>query len=569
MSNNKTKYDVSLESEEQAENCRIEICMVPMRDGVKLDTVVYLPEDNEKHHVVLVRSPYNPRDTVSLGGKDILEQGMIYIVQSCRGSSRSGGDFVPFKNERKDAEDTFAWIRQQSWFGGRVAMTGGSYCGLTQWLGAIGDSPELVAITPGVSCSNIHDKLLIGGAFFLQLHMHWGMSMYVRCVAKDAEIGDWDKENLASHLPLLEIDEAAGLGRVDYWRDWLEKCDDQDYWEEGAINHNYEKITAPAYMYGGWYDFYNAGTVENFIGMRTRGGSEKARKFTRCVMGPWGHGGLKNPDIFGEENNLDRVHEMISLYRKNILEAPDVDPLPDEPPMRYFVMGSNQWRESDCWPPEGVEEKCFYIHSNDCANTRFGAGRLDCVKPGSETADTYIYDPRNPVPSRGGCFSSPGENGCVDQRDVEERSDVLVYVSEELDSDIEIAGQVKVRLFAATNSLDTDFTAKLVDIYPDGRVLNICDGIIRARYRNGLFKPELLEPGEIYEYEIDCWHTANRFLRGHRIGLDISSSNFPRFDRNPNTGHALGVDAELRPARQVIYHDSEHPSCVILPVTAE
>lgn len=445
-------------------------------------------------------------------------------------------------------------------------MTGGSYSGLTQWLAAISGGPELVAIATTVSCSNVHDKLFIGGAFFLQLHMHWGMSMNFRSRFGNNDIPDWDEMRLAYHLPLLEMDEAASLGKLDFWREWIENCNNETYWEPYAINHNYEKIKTPVYMSGGWFDFYANGTLENFTGMRGRGGSRNAREFTRCIIGPWVHTGLANPDIFGAENSTFEVSIMLEKFRDNMLKDPNHDPLPDEPPLRYFVMGINEWRCADTWPPEGVIEQNYYLHADDCANTRFGAGKLNTQMPEIEAADVFIYNPRNPVPSRGGCYLGPGENGCVDQCELEERNDILCFVSEPLGNDLEIAGKIRVRLFAATNSLDTDFTAKLVDIYPDGRSLNLCDGIIRARFRKSVYAPELLEKDKVYEYEIDCWHTANCFLKGHRIGLDISSSNFPRFDRNPNTGHEFGIDTDLKIARQTIYHDAEHPSCLTLPV---
>jgi len=560
------KYDVSRESEITIENCLIELHMVEMCDGTKLETIVYRPCDKSRHHVVLTRTPYDHRDRINAPQKRYLEKGLIYIFQVCRGNGLSEGEFHPFVNEASDGNDTLNWIKEQSWFGGRIAMTGGSYSGLTQWLLAINAPDELVAIATTVSCSNVHDKLFIGGAFFLQLHMHWGMTMIYRSRFGNHNIPEWDNTGLVKHLPLSEMDEAAGLGTLNFWRSWFDKNEDENYWEPYAINHHYENVKTPVYMTGGWYDFYTDGTLENFMGMRTRGGSENARKFTRCVIGPWGHTGLMNPDVFGKNTTPDQTGKLLEDFRDNMLFSPDADPLPEEPPLRYFMMGKNEWRSSDEWPPVGVKETCYYLHSEDCANTRFGTGKLNIQKPAKEPEDTFIYDPRNPVQSRGGCFLGPGKNGCLDQRELEARSDILVYVSDILSEELEIAGKVTVKLFASTNSLDTDFTAKLVDIHPDGKSLNVCDGIIRGRYRHSKFKPELLEPDKIYEFEIDCWNTAHCFLKGHRIGLDISSSNFPRFDRNPNTGSKIGFDDKMKLAHQIVYHSAEYPSCLVLPI---
>jgi putative CocE/NonD family hydrolase len=566
MAGSDATYDVSVKDERTSGDCRIDLHMVPMRDGTQLSTMVYRPYDEAPHHVVLTRTPYDYRDRLVAPKRAYLEQNVILVIQACRGNGLSEGEFHPFINEQADAEDTLSWLKKQPWFSGRLAMTGGSYSGLTQYLAAITAGPELVAFTATVSCSNVHDKLFMGGAFFLQLHMHWGMSMIYRSRFGNDNIPEWDDMGLAKHLPLETMDETASLGQLDFWRSWIEKIEDEAYWEPYAINHNYESITAPVYMTGGWYDFYTSGTLENFSGLRSRGGSEAARQFTRCIIGPWGHVGLMNPDVFGKENGTAKAETLLERFRFNMLEAPESDPLPGEPPLRYFMMGKDEWRSAQTWPPEDVSEQRFYLHAEDCANTSHGSGRLDVYKPGEEPADVYIYDPRNPVPSCGGCFIGPGENGCLDQREVETRSDVLVFVSTPLDDELEIAGPVKVTLYAASNSLDTDFVARLMDVYPDGRVLNLCDGIIRARYRNGKFKPELMEKDRIYKYEIDCWHTANCFRKGHRIGLDITSSNFPRFDRNPNTGDSFGKSSRLRPARQSIFHDTNHPSHVCLPV---
>jgi putative CocE/NonD family hydrolase len=229
-------------------------------------------------------------------------------------------------------------------------------------------------------------------------------------------------------------------------------------------------------------------------------------------------------------------------------------------------MGENRWRSENEWPPARAETTPYYFHSNGSANTAGGDGRLTTAAPGSEPTDTFVYDPENPVPTRGGNLLSGGRAGPVDQSELAGRTDVLVFTTDPLQTDVEVTGPIVVKLWASSSALDTDFTAKLIDVHSDGKAYNLVDGIIRARYRDSFEEPVLLEPGEVYEYEIDLWATSNVFKAGHRIRVDISSSNFPRFDRNPNTGHAFGLDAELQTATQTIYHDAEHPSHIVLPV---
>jgi hypothetical protein len=247
--------------------------------------------------------------------------------------------------------------------------------------------------------------------------------------------------------------------------------------------------------------------------------------------------------------------------------------IPDEPRVKVFVMGRNRWREADTWPIPGARYTRYYFHSRGKANSLHGDGGLGTAAPGDQPPDTYVYDPGNPVPTLGGsaCCGedvTPITMGPRDQRPAEERADVLVYTTPPLEEDVEVTGPVSVMLYAASDARDTDFTAKLVDVFPDGYAMNVAQGIIRARYRDSWERPALLEPGRLYQYTIDLWSTSNCFLRGHRIRVEISSSNFPQFDRNPNTGHPFGLDAELRPARQTVFHDADHPSHILLPIVA-
>lgn len=398
----------------------------------------------------------------------------------------------------------------------------------------------------------------------MNFSMKWGLGSHYA-------YGDYPKmnfnwEKLAWHLPLKDIDRESGLNKVDVWHDWLDHPGYDNYWKEIDVNKHYHQIKTPAYISGGWYDQYSHGTLENFSGMKAHAGSDKARKFTRCIIGPWTHkGALVEGMGLGDSVMLKDIEKIRNRFRENILKNPEIDPVPDEPALKYFMMGLNEWRESATWPIEGIRKTEYYLHSMRGANTRFGDGSLNKETPVNELPDTFIYDPGNPVPTNGGCVLTL-PSGVFDQSKIEERSDILVFSTDLLAENVEVAGNVRLTLFASSNTPDTDFTVKLIDVYPDGRALNICDGIIRARYRKSMTKSEFLKGNQIYEYDIDCWETANCFRMGHQIRIEVSSSNFPRFDRNPNTGHKVGIDDELRIAKQTIYHDKKHPSRLILPV---
>jgi putative CocE/NonD family hydrolase len=285
-------------------------------------------------------------------------------------------------------------------------------------------------------------------------------------------------------------------------------------------------------------------------------------------MGPWGHGISQSGRVgdldFGKDSVI-KLREIQTKWFDYWLKGNEADGY-KWAPFRIFVMGSNQWRDEQEWPLERTRFTPYYFHSRDSANALKGDGRLNAVKPGNESFDRFVYDPNNPVPTLGGCNLVGCPAGPRDQTRAENRNDVLVFTSDKLEADLEVTGPVKAILYAASSASDTDWTAKLVDVHPDGRPINLCDGIMRARYRQSLRNPTLIQPGKIYRYEIDLWVTSNVFLAGHKIRVEISSSNFPRFDRNPNTGADFGKSAEIIKATQTIYHDMEHPSHILLPV---
>ena len=564
--------------------CKIKMhcnLMLPMRDGVRLSTDLYMPDAPGPFPVILIRTPYNNnREPDVQDAVYFASRGYVVLIQDVRGRGDSEGEWTPFAREAEDGYDTHEWAGKQSWSTGRVGASGASYVGLTQWLPAPLRNPHLAALAPRVGFSNLyHNWVYTGGAFQLGFNLRWGaIQMHTRTnrtqylwLPKEVHLSQ-----LYWHLPLTTGDEAAGRPN-EFYREWIRHPSYDAYWERlGNIEAKYAEIDVPAYGFGGWYDVFLQSTLNNFMGVAKQGYSQKARRGQRILIGPWihclGDRGTcsKTGDIdFGPASLIDLRGEELRWF-DYWLKGMENGIL-DEPRVKVFVMGRNRWREADTWPIPGTRCIRYYFHSRGKANSLRGDGGLGTAAPGSQPPDTYVYDPRNPVPTLGGsaCCGedvTPITMGPRDQRPAEERPDVLVYTTPPLDADVEVTGPVSVTLYAASDAPDTDFTAKLVDVSPDGYAMNVAQGIIRARYRDSWERPTLLEPGRVYQYTIDLWSTSNCFLCGHRIRVEISSSNFPQFDRNPNTGHPFGLDAELRPARQTVFHDADHPSHILLPI---
>jgi putative CocE/NonD family hydrolase len=339
-----------------------------------------------------------------------------------------------------------------------------------------------------------------------------------------------------------------------------------DYWRVRGIDDRFDLVTVPALNIGGWYDIFSKATLDHIAQVRRSSTNHAMRRNQFVVLGPWGHGvgGQKLGDLdFGPSAKLDLGKLQFDWF-EYWLKGKNTG-VQDWPSVRLFVMGENVWRNEHEWPLARTQFTPWYLHSSGKANTSAGDGSLSPASPDAEPADHFTYDSANPVPTQGGNNLVAIPAGPFDQSAVEQRADVLVYTSAPLEKAVEVTGPVRVLLHATSSARDTDFTAKLVDVHPDGKAYNLCDGIIRARCRESLTAPTLIEPGKAYRYEIDLWVTSNLFKPGHRLRVEIASSNFPRFDRNPNTGHDFGADAELAKAEQTILHDREHPSHILLP----
>jgi uncharacterized protein len=570
-----------------------------MSDGTILRANVYRPAGEGKWPVLLTRLPYGKDFPI---GRSVLDpliaarRGYVVIVQDTRGRFASGGEWDPFRREAQDGLETIAWAANLHYSNGNVGMFGASYFGFTQWTAAVNQPPALKAMVPFITWNDpLNGVLFRGGAFELGTSAAWQMATIGLNVVMRRYQNDPDPRNLGQAIYNL-VKEVDALGTEGYWslplKDFgplkrsdvgtaffesTEKPMDREVAEPLTIKGKQEQVTVPTFNIGGWYDIFLKDTIDNFKTMREHGSTEQARQ-SKLLIGPWTHTGANNP--IGEMNFgfaataafINLQIDFVSLQLRwfdHWLKDIDTGML-NEAPIKLFVMGANTWRDEQEWPLARAVETRYYLHSEGHANSLNGDGVLSAAAPEVETADHYVYDPAKPVITRGGALLLPPEfpGGPYDQRDTEVREDVLVYSTPPLEQDVEVTGPILVHLWATSSVLDTDFVARLVDVHPDGYAQNLTDGIIRARYRNFARgeAPSLLQPGEIYEYEIDLWATSNVFKKGHRMRLDITSSNFPRWDRNPNTGHDFGVDAELVVAHQTILHDAEHPSHVVLPI---
>jgi hypothetical protein len=538
--------------------------MMPMRDGVKLAANIFRPKADGKFPVLLARSPYGKGDEKQGDGLRYVPKGYVVIIQDCRGKGSSEGEWEPFKYDRDDGHDTYKWIVEQPWSNGEIGTFSGSYLGFTQWISAPG-SECVKAMFPVVPLIDPYaDACYDGGAFNLSLSFTWGAMVSVK---KDEKLPQIDWAEAHRVLPLFTWDEKVTGRKVQYLRDWVTHTCFDDYWAERSARNHLADITAPMLNIAGWYDIFSRNDLENVNKVRNSAKSEVARKQARILVGPWTHGISNNGKVgqmdFGKQSVID-LGDLQEKWFEHWLKGKDTG-VENLAPFRIFVMGRNEWRDEQEWPLARAQYIPYYFHSNGSANTLHGDGVLSTKPLGAEPADDYVYHPDDPVPTLGGNNLS-GPAGPTDQRKVEERADVLVYTSAELKEELEVTGPVKVVLYASSSAKDTDWTAKLVDVHPDGRAINLCDGIIRARCRESVENPTLIEPGKIYQYNIDVWVTSNVFLPGHRVRVEISSSNFPRYDRNPNTGHPFAQEVDLRKADQRVYHDRDHPSHILLPV---
>ncbi len=524
--------------------------MVRMRDGVTIETYVKTPPGNGPWPAVLKKG-YR----IGTGGEDTFTQaGYAFVSQGTRdGPDPHGISGHPrFFSDDVDGYDTIEWIAKQPWCDGNVAMFGGSYCGATQWLAAAnedpGPPPHLKAIIPSVinpdfweCCYRSHGALNLS------------MTANKRAFQRGSDDATYEKY---MHLPLIDMGDGDSAEENVLWKEYVSHWQYDDYWAYIGMCDKYQRIKIPVYIFAGWWDYYTGASLKYYNLVRQLGYTPEVRVW----IGNTGH-----REMWLDESIrwLDRV-----------LKGRD-NGMVEQPPVRLFVQGVDEERTYHQWPPPDVQYTRYYLHSVD--GSRFGT--LDAQAPDGEAPTRYRYDPNNPVPSIGGNANHGKVNrtlssgavlweGSFDQRAVEGRDDVLVFTTPVLQGDVEVIGPVSLKLYAATDAPDTDFTAVLIDVMPDGSAMNVTEGIVRARFRESIWEPpKLLKADEIYEYTLELLATARVFRRGHKIRLHLSSSRFPLWDRNTNTGNDPATDTQIQVAHQIVYHDAGHPSHIVLPIT--
>jgi hypothetical protein len=510
--------------------------MVAMRDGVKLATNVYLPAGEGPWPAIVTRTPYGKDGRFGAGAQRYTGAGYAYVAQDTRGKFRSEGVYRPFETDREDGYDTIEWIAAQEWSNGKVGITGASAMGITGNYAAAANPPHLVAAYVVVAPhSMLNESTFIGGIF------------------KEADVGNWMRRQGAGD----QVAERKRTVLLDA------------YWRGRDLPFLLDAIDIPIFNVGGWYDLFSNGNVSNFVYLQERGG-KGARGNQKLLMGPFGHGQLQGDISYPDGGGLMTAFGDAELrWFEHWLKGVD-NGIMDEPAVTYYQMAAarkaspspkNGYRTLDAWPPPG-ETVTFYLTASKTLATE--------LPPANDATTTYTFDPADPVPTVGGAnLTLP--IGPLDQREIGERADYLRFETAPLAEDVTVAGRVIVELWVSTDAPDTDFLVKLVDVYPDGYEALLLDGGLRARYRNGRRAEDvaMMEAGKPEKLTIDLWSTANVFEQGHKIALHVTSSNFPRFEVNPNTGHAPGTEEpDPRAARNAIHHDGAHPSALLLPVLA-
>jgi uncharacterized protein len=552
------------------------------RDGVRLSADVYHPKSPDKFPVILVRTPYDKSAGWIVGSAfQIVPRGYVLIIQDVRGRYTSEGEWYPFRHEQNDGYDAVEWAAALPYSNGKVGMMGASYVGATQMLAAIAAPPHLAGIAPNMTASNYHDGWTYqSGAFEQWFDQNWTTQLAQNSLQRvitensNARVGSLKlplTEYPVFNFGQLPADAQLTAKVAPYYLDWLAHPDYDAYWKQWSIEEHFSSIAVPMLNVGGWYDIFNAGTLRNYMGAKAHGSTEAARTQQHLLIEIGGHAGFgrKIGDVdFGPHATENEYNEVILDWYDFLFKGIQNEFATDKP-VKLFVMGVNEYRQEGDWPPPEAKATKYFLHSSGKANSLRGDGSLSATPPKSETPDSYVYDPMNPTPTFGGplcCDARHMEPGPRDQRSVENRDDVLIYSIGPLAQDLTVIGPVTATLFVKSTAVDTDFTGKLVDVGPDGFAKDLTEGIFRMRYRESPERQVLINPGQIYEITLDLWATANVFEKGHTLRLEISSSNFPRFDRNLNTGEPIQFGRTSVSATNAVLHDTEHPSALVLPV---
>lgn len=567
------RYDIVVE----------ENVMMTMSDGTKLAADIYRPKADGKFPALVERTPYNKKTSSEIQAEAhvyFAERGYVFIVQDTRGRFASEGKFYPNLDDawlqRRDGFDTVQWIAKQGWSDGKVGVIGGSQTGQTAYYIGPTQPPAMNSMFVRESASDLHAHWYYrGGAFEHGFVTPWAaltfgpdvLAKNLQGTARDAAAATLkhyadNRKTIDQHLPLVGFPVFKNMPGFEFYYDWVGNQADGPYWWQQNVGLRHNMFTIPVYHLGGWYDIFLDGTLKNYTGIRDKGATPAARTGQKLVVGPWIHG----PTNVGvakvgsmEFAGADQVkyNDIRLKWFDHHLKGVDTGVM-REPPVLIYVMGDNKWRGENEWPLARTQYTKFFLHGGRSGSIdSINDGRLSTEAPkGAAGADSFLYDPGNPIATLGGntLFVAQGPQ---DHRAADQRS--LTYTSDPLARDLEITGPVKAVLHAMSSAVDTDWTVRLSEVYPDGRTINIVDGIIRARYRNSTAKAELIEPGKVYAYEIDLWSTSNVFKAGNRLRVSVHSSNFPRWSRNLNTAETPEAGVRYESAINTVFKDELRP----------
>ncbi|MCI7643268.1 MAG: CocE/NonD family hydrolase [Lentisphaeria bacterium] len=519
---------------------------MPTRDGVNLATDVYLPDLAGEYPLIIIRSPYYSAPWKPVEeAEDFCRQGVGMLIQDCRGTGRSEGEADYWRQENFDGEDLLRWLMRQKFFNGRAVTNGESYPGGTQYQAARCSLPQLVGITPHNAPWNIYQCHYVNGVPKMSLFV-WAFGMRkTRMNYKDAEVSAVN----CLQRPIKELDSKLFNVKWPLYQTWLKHLKYDEYWRRANAGSCFERMLAPGFITGGWFDIFIRQTMEAFRTLRRDGASRQCRDYTRCVIEPLDHDMRTHEVDYGADYLADII-ENRNKFMVNILRKPTADPLPNYPLLRLFIMGINEYRDFDYWPPRGGETRHFYLNA---------AGGLTSVPDPVEYIFHYTYDPNNPVPTWGGNHLGYLPCGQREQSRFDSRQDIIFFRTEQLETPLNLVGDFKITLYVSSDAKCTDFTAKLMDEYPDGRSYNICDSIQRVHFSDR-------NSGEIKELKFSIGLSGIVILREHRLKLAISSSNYPAYENNLNNGESFEVAINGIPAQQQIHTGANYPSCLELPV---
>ena len=549
---------------------------VPMRDGVNLSADIWLPPSSlgdGPWPVLLLRTIYDNQEARYIEWtREFTARGYAVVMQDCRGRGDSDGDWEPYVCELYDGFDTHEWIGEQDWCDGNVGTFGLSYPGFTQTLPATLRSKYLKAVAPIASQQDNYGHHRVNGVIHHNVSFAF-LNMLGRSMQYES-LKHFDQDTFFFALPLETAMEEVSTTHP-YFAGVIAHEQYDDWWSSYSLRDKYDQVEIPSYFITGWFDSLSNENFKLFNGWSKNARTEDARKKTKLLVGPWSHqiapwgrvpmgeNGEYADRTFGKQA-LSDVIDMHTRWYDQQLKGIDTG-IDDDAPIRLFVMGANEWHDEHEWPLARTQWSKYYLHSGGDASD--SGGSLSTEAPvGAESADHFIYDPANPVPSLGSQYQTFDFCGPHDRSELQQRDDVLTFTTEPLAEDTEVTGPIRATIWASSDAIDTDFTAALTDLEPDGKAIALCEGIVRARFRNGTENPELMTPGDVYEFEIDMWNTSNMFKKDHSIRIEISSSNFPRYNRNLNSGNPIATDTDINIANQTIYHDAANPSHVTLPV---